>query len=68
VLRDQIELEQAKIGMSLILIAPKRTMVAKAAASQFHIDGFDPVSRIQIVTVKEALRLRDHTAQGALDL
>ena len=63
-----IEPEQAKIGMSLTLTGPKRTMIAKAAAGQFQIDGFDPVPRIQIVSVKEALRLRDHTAQSALDL
>ncbi len=63
-----IEPEQAKIGMSLTLTGPKRTMIAKSAAGPFQIDGSDPVSRIQIVSIEAALRLRDHTAQGALDL
>ena len=35
-------------------------MVAEAAAAgQFTLDGFEPVPRIQIVTIEQALSLRD---------
>jgi site-specific DNA-methyltransferase (adenine-specific) len=55
-----IERERAEIGIFLTLTEPKKTMVAEAAAAgQFEMEGFAPVPRIQIVTVKEALELRD---------
>lgn len=33
------------------------------AAGQFEMDGFEPVPRIQIVTVEEALQLRDRAVR-----
>ena len=39
-------------------------MVAEAAAAgQFEEPGFAPVPRIQIVTIEEAMRLRDRAVQ-----
>jgi len=59
-LRGVIERERADIGVFLTLTPPKRTMIAEAAAAgQFTLDGFTPVPRIQIVTIEDALRLRD---------
>ena len=34
-----------------------------AAAGQYEEEGFTPVPRIQIVTIEEALRLRDRAVQ-----
>jgi site-specific DNA-methyltransferase (adenine-specific) len=63
-LRGVIEREKAEIGIFLTLTEPKRTMVTEAAAAgQFALDGFDPVPRIQIVTIEEALRLRDRAVR-----
>lgn len=39
-------------------------MVAEAAAAgQYHEEGFEPVPRIQIVSVEEALTLRDRAVR-----
>ena len=39
-------------------------MVAEAAAAGHHeMEGFEPVPRLQIVTVEEALRLRDRAVR-----
>ena len=63
-LRGVIEREGAEIGIFLTLTEPKKTMVAEAAAAgQFTLEGFEPVPRIQIVTVDEALRLRDRAVR-----
>ncbi len=63
-LRGVIEREQAEIGVFLTLNEPKKTMIAEAAsAGQYHMEGFAPVPRIQIVTIEEALRLRDRAVQ-----
>ncbi len=63
-LRGVIEREGAEIGIFLTLAEPKKTMVAEAAAAgQFTLEGFEPVPRIQIVTVAEALRLRDRAVR-----
>ncbi len=52
--------EGAGIGVFLTLTPPKKTMIAEAAAAgQFHMEGFGPVPRIQIVTIESALELRD---------
>lgn len=40
-------------------------MIAEAAAGQFEMEGFEPVPRIQIVTVEEALALRDDAFKKA---
>lgn len=42
--------------------APKLIQEA-AAAGQFTLDGFEPVPRIQIVSIEEALKLRDRTVR-----
>jgi site-specific DNA-methyltransferase (adenine-specific) len=63
-LRGMIEREGAEIGVFLTLNEPKKTMIAEAAAAgQYHMEGFAPVPRIQIVTIEEALRLRDRAVQ-----
>jgi len=63
-LRGVIEREQAEIGVFLTPNEPKKTMIAEAAAAgQYHMEGFAPVPRIQIVTIEDALRLRDRAVQ-----
>ncbi|MCC5987577.1 MAG: restriction endonuclease [Pararhodobacter sp.] len=59
-LRGVIERERADIGIFLTLAEPTKPMVAEAAAAgQFALDGFEPVPRIQIVPIEQALSLRD---------
>ena len=59
-LRGVIEREKAGIGVFLTLTPPTRPMATEAAAAGLHEEeGFAPVPRIQIVTVEEAMRLRD---------
>jgi site-specific DNA-methyltransferase (adenine-specific) len=63
-LRGVIEREGAEIGIFLSLTPPTKPMIAEAAAAgQYHEDGFSPVPRIQIVSIEEALRLRDRSVQ-----
>lgn len=63
-LRGVIEREGAEIGVFLTLTKPKKTMIAEAAAAgQCEIEGFDPVPRIQIVSIEEALDLRDRAVK-----
>ena len=63
-LRGVIEREKAAIGIFLTLTPPTRPMLAEAAgAGQFAEDGFAAVPRVQIVTIEEALRLRDRAVQ-----
>lgn len=59
-LRAVIAREKADIGIFLTLHEPTAPMRAEAAgAGQFTVEGFDPVPSIQIVTIEEAMRLRD---------
>lgn len=59
-LRGVIEREGAEVGIFLTLTEPKKTMIAEAAAAGLcEIEGFEPVPRIQIVSIEEALELRD---------
>jgi site-specific DNA-methyltransferase (adenine-specific) len=59
-LRGVVEREKAEIGVFLTLTPPTRPMVTEAAAAgQFEEPGFAPVPRLQVVTVEEAMRLRD---------
>lgn len=51
------------IGVFLTLTEPTRPMVAAAAAGVHEEPGFAPVPRVQIVTVEEAMRLRDRAVQ-----
>ena len=63
-LRGVIEREGAELGVFLTLTPPTKPMVAEAAgAGQCEIDGFAPVPRIQIVTIEEALDLRDRAVR-----
>ncbi|ROU02487.1 site-specific DNA-methyltransferase [Histidinibacterium lentulum] len=63
-LRGVIEREGAEIGIFLTLTEPKRTMLAEAAAAgQFEMEGFAPVPRLQVVSVEEALSLRDRAVR-----
>ena len=50
--------------MFLTPTEPTKPMTAEAAAAgQFEMEGNNPVPRIQIVTVEEALKLRDRAVQ-----
>ena len=63
-LRAVIDREKADIGVFLTLHEPTAPMKAEAAgAGQFALDGFDPVPRIQIVTIEEAMRLRERAVR-----
>jgi site-specific DNA-methyltransferase (adenine-specific) len=63
-LRGVIERERADIGVFLTLTPPTKPMITEAAsAGQFEMDGFAPVPRIQIVSIEEALQLRDRAVR-----
>ncbi|MFN0115290.1 MAG: site-specific DNA-methyltransferase, partial [Paracoccaceae bacterium] len=63
-LRGVIEREGAQIGVFLALAEPSRPMVTEAAgAGQYEMPGFSPVPRIQIVTVEQAMELRDRAVR-----
>ncbi|MCX8509081.1 MAG: DNA methyltransferase, partial [Rhodobacteraceae bacterium] len=63
-LRGVIEREKAAVGVFLTLTEPTRPMVTEAAgAGQYEMKDFAPVPRIQIVTVEQALALRDRAVR-----
>ena len=65
-LRGVIEREGAGIGVFLTLTEPSKPMVTEAAgAGQYALPGFETVSvpRIQIVTVEQAMALRDRAVR-----
>ena len=63
-LRGTIERERADIGIFLTLTPPTKPMTSEAAAAgQFEMDGFSPVPRIQIVSIEDALALRDRSVR-----
>ena len=63
-LRGVVEREGAGIGVFLSLAEPTKPMITEAAgAGQYELSGFEPVPRLQIVTVQEALRLRDRAVR-----
>jgi site-specific DNA-methyltransferase (adenine-specific) len=63
-LRGVIEREGAGIGVFLTLAEPSKNMLAEAAgAGQYEMAGFAPVPRVQIVTVAEAMALRDRAVR-----
>ena len=63
-LRGAMERTGAEIGIFLTLTPPKGGMAAEAAAAGQHEEpGFAPVPRIQIVTIEDAMALRDRAAQ-----
>jgi len=59
-LRGALERHGADIGVFLSLEEPNKGMKAEAAAAgHVEIDGFAPVPRLQLVTVEQAMALRD---------
>ena len=59
-LRGVMERENADIGVFLTLTPPTKPMIAEAAAAgQFNMDGFAPVPKLQIVTIEDAIQLRE---------
>lgn len=55
---------KADVGILLTLVPPTKPMQAEAAAAgQFELDGFNPVPRLQVVTIEEALKLRDRAVR-----
>jgi site-specific DNA-methyltransferase (adenine-specific) len=67
-LRGVIEREGAQIGVFLTLTEPSRPMVTEAAgAGQYTLPGTEmAVPRIQIVTIEQALALRDRAVRVPL--
>jgi site-specific DNA-methyltransferase (adenine-specific) len=67
-LRGVIEREGAGIGVFLTLTEPSRPMITEAAgAGQFTLAGTDlSVPRIQIVTIEQAMELRDRAVRVPL--
>jgi site-specific DNA-methyltransferase (adenine-specific) len=63
-LRGVIEREGANIGVFLTLAEPSKPMVTEAAgAGQFELPGFAPVPRLQIVSIEQAMALRDRAVR-----
>ena len=63
-LRGTVERERAALGVLLTLEPPTRPMQSEAAAAGTHEEaGFAAVPRLQIVTIEEALRLRDRAVR-----
>ena len=65
-LRGVIEREGAGIGVFLTLTEPSRPMITEAAgAGQYALPGFEGVTvpRIQIVTIEQAMALRDRAVR-----
>lgn len=63
-LRGAMERTGAEIGIFLTLTPPKGGMEAEAAAAGQHEEpGFAPVPRIQIITIEQAMALKDRAAQ-----
>lgn len=63
-LRGTIERERADIGIFLTLTPPTKPMISEAAAAgQFEMEDFAPVPRIQIVSIEDALQLRDRAVR-----
>ncbi len=63
-LKGVIEREKAGVGVFLTLTEPTKPMVAEAAAAgQFTEAGFAPVPRLQIVTVAQAMALRERAVE-----
>ena len=59
-----IERERAQMGVLLTLTPPTKPMMRDAAAAGQHEEpGFSPVPRIQIVSIEDAMRLRERAVQ-----
>ena len=63
-LRGVIERERAGVGVFLTLTEPSKPMITEAAgAGLFELPGFAAVPRIQIVTIEQAMALRDRAVR-----
>lgn len=63
-LRGTVEREGAALGVFLTLADPTKPMITEAAgAGQYELPGFAPVPRLQIVTIDQAMRLRDRAVR-----
>jgi site-specific DNA-methyltransferase (adenine-specific) len=63
-LKGVIERERAGVGVFLTLAEPTKPMIAEAASAGLHEEpGFSPVPRLQIVTVEQAMQLRERAVQ-----
>lgn len=64
-LKAVVDREKAAIGVFLTLEEPTKPMLAEAAgAGQYQAEGLDrPVPKIQIITIEDAMRLRDRAVQ-----
>lgn len=63
-LKGTMERVRAGIGVFLTLAEPSKPMVSEAASAGLHEEpGFAPVPRLQIVTVEQALQLRERAVQ-----
>ena len=59
-LKGVIEREKAGIGVFLTLTEPSKPMITEAASAGLHEEpGFAPVPRLQIVTIEQAMALRE---------
>jgi site-specific DNA-methyltransferase (adenine-specific) len=59
-LKGVIEREKAGIGVFLTLTEPTKPMITEAASAGLHEEpGFAPVPRLQIVTIEQAMTLRE---------
>ena len=63
-LRGVMEREGAGVGVFVTLAEPSKPMITEAAgAGQYELPGFAPVPRIQIVTIEQAMALRDRAVR-----
>lgn len=63
-LKGVVERERAGVGVFLTLTEPTKPMIAEAASAGLHDEpGFAPVPRLQIVTVEQAMQLRERAVQ-----
>ena len=59
-LKGVLDRERAGVGVFLTLTEPTKPMIAEAASAGLHEEpGFAPVPRLQIVTVEQAMALRE---------
>ncbi len=63
-LKGVIDRERAGVGVFLTLTEPTKPMIAEAASAGLHEEpGFAPVPRLQIVTIEQAMQLRERAVQ-----
>ena len=63
-LANVVDRDKAQIGILLALNEPTKPMLTEAAGSgQYQAEGANPVPKIQIVSIEDAMRLRDRAVQ-----